>query len=93
MIWLPKPLHAAKPFVYLLAALSLLLIPQNVFVTLCACVVTGHCARVPVVRLRRDAAWQLADMAQQCALKVVFKAALKAVGRYCVRHDLKFERD
>lgn len=64
MIWLPKPLYAAKPFVFLLAALSLLLVPQNVFVTLCACVVIGYCARASVIRPRWNTAWQPADMDQ-----------------------------
>ena len=42
MVWLPQPLYIAKPFFFLLAALSLVLITKNVIVTLFAIYLTGY---------------------------------------------------
>ena len=42
MIWLPQPLYIAKPFFFLLAALSLVVITKNVIVTLFAICLIGY---------------------------------------------------
>ncbi len=42
MLWLPQPLYNAKPVVFLLAALSLMLITKNVIVTVFAVGLTGY---------------------------------------------------
>ena len=42
MVWLPQPLYNAKPVVFLLAALSLMLITKNVIVTYFAIGLIGY---------------------------------------------------
>lgn len=64
MIWLPKPLYTAKPFVFLLAALSLPLITQNIFVTLFAFTVMGYVAWIVVMRTMWSTMWEPADIPQ-----------------------------
>ena len=42
MIWLPQPLYNAKPVVFLLAALVLVLMSQNRIAALLAVALTGY---------------------------------------------------
>jgi hypothetical protein len=51
MFWLPQPLYTAKPVVFLLAALSLMLITNNVLVTLFAICLFGYSLWIFVTRL------------------------------------------
>jgi hypothetical protein len=50
MIWLPQPLYSAKPVIFLLAALSLMLITKNVIVTLFAISLIGYALWIFFVR-------------------------------------------
>ena len=50
MIWLPQPLYTAKPVFFLLAALSLMLMTNNVIVTLFAICLTGYALWIFFVR-------------------------------------------
>ena len=51
MFWLPQPLYTAKPLIFLLAALSLMLITTNVIVTLFAICLIGYALWIFFVRL------------------------------------------
>jgi hypothetical protein len=50
MFWLPQPLYIAKPLIFLLAALSLMLITKNVIVTLFAICLIGYALWIFFVR-------------------------------------------
>jgi hypothetical protein len=50
MFWLPQPLYTAKPLIFLLAALSLMLITKNVIVTLFAICLIGYALWIFFVR-------------------------------------------
>ena len=50
MFWLPQPLYISKPLIFLLAALSLILITKNVIVTLFAICLIGYALWIFFVR-------------------------------------------
>ena len=50
MFWLPQPLYTAKPLIFLLAALSLMLTTKNVIVTLFAICLIGYALWIFFVR-------------------------------------------
>ncbi len=50
MIWLPQPLYNAKPVIFLLAALSLLLITRSMIVELFAICLIGYAFWIFFVR-------------------------------------------
>ena len=50
MVWLPQPLYTAKPILFLLAALSLMIITKNVIVTLFAICLIGYALWIFFVR-------------------------------------------
>ena len=50
MVWLPQPIYNAKPFLFLLAALSLIFITKNVIVTLFAIYTIGYSLWIFVAR-------------------------------------------
>ena len=50
MFWLPQPLYNAKPLIFLLAALSLMLTTKNVIVTLFAICLIGYALWIFFVR-------------------------------------------
>lgn len=51
MIWLPQPLYNAKPVLFLLAALSLMLITKNVIVAMFAIGLISYALWIFFVRL------------------------------------------
>ena len=50
MVWLPQPLYTAKPILFLLAALSLMIITKNLIVTLFAICLIGYALWIFFVR-------------------------------------------
>lgn len=60
MFWLPQPLYNAKPVVFLLAALSLMLITRNAIVTVFAVALIGYSLWIFFVRFM----WKDAGMVE-----------------------------